>query len=182
MRVIKRLLPVLLIIALIGYLGWRELSAFPTQGQRIAEHALEHLDAPYVFHRSGPDSFDCSGLLLHCFADEGITLPHAAVEIGTNEEYPLITDLKKLKIGDVVCFDTVEDNDPSDHVGVYLGKNEFVHASSTYKMVVISKIEDIYLDTFSGARRIADVDLSLKERIDLFIESFLQERIPEATA
>jgi len=103
--------------------------------------------------------------------------------IGTDETYPLIENIKDLCIGDVVCFDTVEDRDPSDHVGIYLGRNRFVHASSTYGKVVISEIEDVYKDTFTGARRIADVDLSFSERFDLLIDStretkfFTEERI-----
>lgn len=128
-----------------------------TQGEYIALHALEHLEAPYVFHTSGPDKFDCSGLLLHCFGREGIVLTHSAEEIGTLGSYPRISAISSLMVGDIVCFDTIKDKDPSDHVGVYLGGNRFVHASSAQGKVVISELTDYYLEKYTGARRIAQV-------------------------
>lgn len=152
-----------------------ELSAYPTQGQIIADHALEHLNARYVFHTSGPDRFDCSGLVRHIFTDEGIDIPHCAEEIGALDAYPLITDLSQLEIGDVLCFDTVADSDPSDHVGIYLGNNTFVHASSTYKDVRISAIEGLYLENFSGARRIADTHIGLFDRLQYYIHHISPE-------
>lgn len=126
-----------------------------TQGEIIALHALEHLGAPYVFHKSGPDKFDCSGLMVHCFGAEGITLGHSAEEIGTTYWYPRLSSKWQLLVGDVVCFDTVKDKDPSDHVGIYLGGGQFVHASSTQHKVVVSDLKDYYMEKFTGARRIA---------------------------
>ena len=55
-----------------------------------------------------------------------------------------------------MCFDTVQDKDPSDHMGIYVGANRFVHASSTGQ-VMISELTDYYLERFSGARRYARV-------------------------
>ena len=53
-----------------------------TQGERMVMHALSHQGAPYVFNTQGPDRFDCSGLVLHVAAGEGIAdLPHAAKEL-----------------------------------------------------------------------------------------------------
>lgn len=127
-----------------------------TQGEIIALHALEHLDAPYIFHTSGPDSFDCSGLMVYCFSREGILLGHSAEEIGTTGKYPYLSSPSQLLTGDVVCFDTVRDKDPSDHVGIYLGGGQFIHASSTQHKVVISDLADYYLEKFSGARRIVN--------------------------
>lgn len=164
----------LLLLTLSSFIG-AKLSAYPTQGQRIADHALEHLNARYVFHTSGPDQFDCSGLVRHVFADEGIDLSHCAEEIGALDAYPLITDLRHLKIGDVLCFDTVADSDPSDHVGIYLGDNTFIHASSTYEEVRISTLEGLYLETFSGARRIADTHISLAVRFQRYIHHISPE-------
>ncbi|MBR6221305.1 MAG: C40 family peptidase, partial [Clostridia bacterium] len=76
--------------------------------------------------------------------------------IGTDERYPLITSPRDLLVGDVVCFDTVQDRDPSDHMGFYIGGNRFVDASSTGE-VKISPLEDYYLERFTGARRYAQV-------------------------
>ena len=126
-----------------------------TQGERMALDALEHLDAPYVFHTRGPDRFDCSGLILYCAARQGLgEMPHAAKEL-----YELGRPVSRSALlpGDMVCFDTVRDSDPCDHVGIYLGGNRFVHASSSKRKVVVSELTDYYLEKYSGARRIACV-------------------------
>lgn len=126
-----------------------------TQGEVVVLRALEHLGKPYVLGATGPDQFDCSGLVMYCLAPDGFEFPyHSAEIIGTDERYPLIESPRQLLAGDVVCFDTVQDRDPSDHMGFYIGGNRFVHASSTGE-VKISALEDFYLERFTGARRYA---------------------------
>lgn len=128
-----------------------------TQGETVVLRALEHLGKPYVLGAAGPDRFDCSGLVMYCLEPEGFEFPyHAAAIIGTDERYPLITDPRALLAGDVVCFDTVRDKDPSDHMGFWIGGNRFVHASSTGE-VKVSALEDFYLEKFTGARRYVHV-------------------------
>ncbi len=128
-----------------------------TQGEIVAMHALSHLEAPYVYGKAGPDSFDCSGLVIHCLKPEDIRLPRSALEIGADGRFRKIDDPGRLMVGDVLCFDTVRDSDPSDHVGFYLGGGQFVHASSAKGKVVVSDLADFYLDKFTGARRVAQV-------------------------
>jgi hypothetical protein len=128
-----------------------------TQGEVVVMRALEHLGKPYVLGAAGPDRFDCSGLVMYCLKPEGFEFPyHAAEVIGTDERYPLIKNPRDLLPGDVVCFDTVRDRDPSDHMGFWMGGNRFVHASSTGE-VKISALEDFYLEKFTGARRYVQV-------------------------
>ena len=135
-----------------------------TQGEVVALRALEHLGKPYVLGAVGPDQFDCSGLVMYCLGPEGFEFPvHAAALIGTDENYPLIEKPRDLLVGDVVCFDTVQDRDPSDHMGFYIGGNRFVHASSTGE-VKISDLADFYLERFTGARRYAQVYYYLPTR------------------
>ena len=128
-----------------------------TQGELIVRHALTHLDAPYKYAASGPAAFDCSGFVLHCLKKEGLRVSHAAKNIGADGRYRQIMDPGQLMVGDVVCFDTVRDDDPSDHVGFYMGGGQFVHASSAKGKVVVSDLSGFYLDKFTGARRVAQV-------------------------
>lgn len=128
-----------------------------TQGETVVLRAKQHMGKPYVLGAAGPDQFDCSGLVMFCLGPEGFEFPyHAAALIGTDENYPLIERPIDLLVGDVVCFDTVRDSDPSDHMGFYIGGNQFIHASSTGE-VKISALEDFYLERFTGARRYAQV-------------------------
>lgn len=126
----------------------------PTRGEQIATDALRHLDKPYVFGKSGPERFDCSGLLVYCFRKHGVQLDHSAEIIGTGGHYRTLRNPRQFLVGDVICFDTVDDRDPSDHVGIWLGGNRFVHASSEQGKVVVSKLEGYYLEHFTFGRRI----------------------------
>ena len=52
-------------------------------------------------------------------------------------------------------FDTVTDNDPSDHAGIYLGGGWFIHASSGQGKVVVSNLASGYYNrVFSWGRRV----------------------------
>ena len=147
MLMTTRALAALLLLAVALFSG-------PTRGERIAMHALSHLDAPYVLGAACPARFDCSGLVLHCFQPAGVALSHSAELIGTSKQFRTLTDPSQLRTGDVVCFDTVSDRDPSDHVGIWLGGNTFVHASSGKEKVIVSELEGYYLEHFSFGKRI----------------------------
>lgn len=123
-----------------------------TRGEMIAMDALAHLDAPYVLGRAGEEKFDCSGLIKYCFGKHGLEVEHSAEIIGYS--YRKIEKPRQLLVGDVVCFDTVKDRDPSDHVGIWLGGNSFVHASSAKGKVIISQLDGYYLEKFTGGRRL----------------------------
>ena len=91
-----------------------------------------HLEKRYVFGATGPKTFDCSGFVLYCVKEVyDIDLPRNAREQGYNEEYLKIEEIEELKIGDLVYFNTIRsDKDLSDHTGIYIGENQFIHASS----------------------------------------------------
>ena len=123
-----------------------------TQGERLALDALGQLGKPYVLGARGPKTYDCSGLVIDCAQVEGVQdLPHAAVEL---YELGLFIPRWALLPGDMVCFDTVNDGDFCDHVGIYLGGNRFVHASSAKGEVVITELSGYYHEHYTGARRL----------------------------
>ena len=144
-RVVTRRLAACLVLVTLLFSGF-------TQGERMVMTALAHLEAPYVFNTAGPDKFDCSGLVLFAAQKEGITgLPHAAKELN---HLGRPVRMWQLLPGDMLCFDTVRDSDPSDHVGFYIGGNQFVHASSSKHKVVVSDLEGYYREKYTGARRL----------------------------
>ncbi|MEA5067991.1 MAG: SH3 domain-containing C40 family peptidase [Christensenellaceae bacterium] len=118
----------------------------------VISAAMAQLGKRYVFGSTGPDTFDCSGLTAYAYKKVGVSLPHSAQEVGYNAGQKV--ERKWLKRGDIVCFDTVADSDRSDHVGIYMGKDQFVHASSGKGRVVVSDISGYYSDNFSWGRRV----------------------------
>ena len=126
------------------------------------------LGMPYIYgggyNDKNPKGFDCSGFVYWCFKHIGIKLGSSAYSQGYDSRYTKISSAKDLKRGDVVCFNTVSDDDLSDHTGIYLGNGYFIHASSgSSKMKVLvqrftgdSISNDYYNRNFSWGRRILD--------------------------
>lgn len=85
--------------------------------------ALTKLGHPYVWAGGGPDVFDCSGLTMWAWAQVGIGLGHYT---GTQWEQVQHISLTDLRPGDLVFFWT--DDSVPDHVGMYVGQGQMVHA------------------------------------------------------
>jgi len=112
---------------------------------QAATIALRYLGIPYLWGGSSPASgFDCSGLVMYVYAQLGISLPHYAAA-----QYQLGTpvDRSQLQPGDLVFFDAL------DHVGIYIGNGQFVHAPQTGDVVKITALSD-FGDGYVGARRL----------------------------
>ena len=129
----------------------------PTRAEKI-EYVIyvaqQQLGKPYVYGASGTSKYDCSGLTLYCYKQVGVSLPHSAQMQGYNSGTK-IEGLANLQRGDIVCMNTVSDSDLSDHVGIYMGNNKMIHASSGAGEVIISNLGSGYYNrVFSWGRRV----------------------------
>ena len=119
--------------------------------------AQQQLGKKYVFGSAGTSTFDCSGLTMYCFKQVGVSLKHSAYGEGYNDKWEKISSKASMRRGDLVFFNTLSDGDMCDHVGIYLGSNQFIHASSGAGKVVISDMASGYYSrVFSWGRRILD--------------------------
>jgi cell wall-associated NlpC family hydrolase len=108
--------------------------------------AMSQLGKPYVWAAAGPDSFDCSGLVVYSFGAVGKSLPHSTYALYSMGA-PVSQD--QLEPGDLVFFDGL------GHVGIYIGGGQFVHAPHTGDVVKVSSLyEGWYASSYVGARRI----------------------------
>jgi cell wall-associated NlpC family hydrolase len=120
--------------------------------------AQQQLGKKYVFGSAGTSTFDCSGLTMYCFKQIGVSLRHSAYSEGYNDNNKKISSVSGLRRGDLVFFNTMSDGDLCDHVGIYLGNNQFIHASSGAAKVVVSNLGSGYYNrVFSWGRRILDI-------------------------
>lgn len=116
-------------------------------GYQIVESAYEQLGSPYVWGASGPDAFDCSGLITYVYGNHGIYLPRTSSSqyyAGEN------ISMEELSEGDLVFFDTYGS---LSHVGIYIGGGDFIHAG-TDSVVISSLYEGYYSDRYAGATRV----------------------------
>lgn len=122
--------------------------------EKVIAIAKQQMGKPYVYATAGPNTFDCSGFTKYCYAKVGVSLRRSAQQVGYNNGKK-IEGISNLKRGDIVCFNTVADNDLSDHVGIYLGGGQFIHASSGGGKVIISTLSNSYYNrVFSWGRRV----------------------------
>jgi cell wall-associated NlpC family hydrolase len=106
------------------------------------EEAKRQLGKPYVFGGSGPDNFDCSGLVAWAWRAAGVSLPHSA---GSQyRDYPKVP-LTALQPGDIVVFGS-----DLHHNGIYVGGGQMIHAPQTGDVV---KYASIYRQDAYGASR-----------------------------
>lgn len=118
--------------------------------------ALAQRGKPYVLGARGPESYDCSGLALDAYAYFGCDLVHSAQFVGYDDGYATVEDARDLRPGDLIFFDTVSDGDRCDHVGLWLGMNRFVHASSSEQVVMISPLDEKWRARYSWGKHILD--------------------------
>ena len=84
--------------------------------------------APYVYGGAGPSGFDCSGFTMYIYGQFGIRLPHGATD---QMRYGAAVDRSQLQPGDLIFFhDDYYSSSTASHCGIYVGNDQFVHAST----------------------------------------------------
>jgi len=122
--------------------------------EKVLDEAFKYLGIKYVWGAIGPDKFDCSGFVIYVIEKSlNIKLPRISSDIADYKQDKL--GIKDLQRGDLVFFDTLKKGRVS-HVGIYIGDNKFIHASSgsKSKKVTISELDDYYKKTFKWAIRL----------------------------
>ncbi|EKY27782.1 NlpC/P60 family protein [Clostridium celatum DSM 1785] len=105
-------------------------------GNGIVDFAYQYLGAPYVWGATGPTSFDCSGFTSFVYANAaGIDITrttYSQMGVGTPVSY------SELQPGDLVF------TYGGDHVGIYVGGGQYVHAPMPGQGVKVGNITDFY--------------------------------------
>ena len=126
-----------------------EVKKEDTPGKLIT-FAKKLINIPYKFGGNSILGIDCSAYVRTVYGFLGIELPRTAREQFKTGE---TIERDDLSIGDLVFFRTYA-SFPS-HVGIYLGNNLFIHASSRGKKVTIDSLDTpYYLKRFIGGKRL----------------------------
>jgi cell wall-associated NlpC family hydrolase len=119
-------------------------------GNPVVSYALSFRGTPYVWGGATPEEgFDCSGFVQYVFERHGVHLPRTARQMA--DALPSLDHVSR-RPGDLVFFNTT--GKPYSHVGIYIGNDSFVHASSAKGGVIVSNLFTPYwVDHFLGMRR-----------------------------
>lgn len=103
-----------------------------TTGHDVVDFAVQFVGNPYVYGGTSlTNGADCSGFVMSVYKNFGVSLPHSSSadrSVGTD-----VGGLENAQPGDLVCY--------SGHVGIYIGDNQIVHASTPSTGIKISEAD-----------------------------------------
>ena len=104
--------------------------------EKLIDVAEDQLGKPYILGESGPDEYDCSGLVYYCLRKASVyTRRLNASGFSQVSSWEKITSISSLKRGDLIFFKS-DSSDRVSHVGIYLGGNKMIDASASEGEVV----------------------------------------------
>lgn len=119
-------------------------------GHALLLAAQSRIGSPYRYGGSGPDAFDCSGLVTYAHGQIGVAVPRTAAQ-----QFAAAAPVKRseLRPGDLVFF-RLDSRDVS-HVGIYAGDGRFVHAPQRGGNVRVASLDEGYFRrSFAGGGRL----------------------------
>ena len=119
----------------------RDTAASSSLGQQIANYALQFEGYKYVYGEESPSKgFDCSGLTYYVYGQFGYKLERrASLQCKNNGRF---ISRSELQPGDLVFFST--NGSYATHVGIYIGNNQYIHASTAKTGVKISTLNEYF--------------------------------------
>lgn len=118
----------------------------------IRSIAYTYIGVPYVHGGSSARGFDCSGLTQYVYMKAGISIHRSCA---TQLSDGMIVAKEDLQCGDLVFFSNTGDTGGfASHVGIYIGNNQIIHASSS-RGVIVADLSNSYFEShYQCARRV----------------------------
>jgi cell wall-associated NlpC family hydrolase len=101
-------------------------------GSTVVNAALTKVGAPYAWAATGPDAFDCSGLVVWAFRQAGLTLPRSSEALASGGQ-PVAPH--QMQPGDVISLFP-----DASHVGIYVGHGRMIHAQFEGLPVIVESL------------------------------------------
>lgn len=106
--------------------------------------AKEQVGKPYVWGATGPDKFDCSGLVQYVYQHAaGINLPRTTYDqVKVGQTVPL----DQLQAGDLVFWGS---ETAPYHVAIYIGNNQYVNSATPDQGTILQNMSSYYYPTIA---------------------------------
>ena len=139
---------------------YRSTDARPARGaptaDAIAATAKNQVGKEYVLNASGPDEFDCSGLVYYVLNECGIAVDRKdCAGYAQNEDWSKIESLGDVKAGDILFF--CGEDGKIRHAGIAVSSKNMIDASSSHRKVAERGFQTRYWkEHFAFARRVVE--------------------------
>ena len=122
----------------------------------IAATAKNQVGKEYVLNASGPDEFDCSGLVYYVLNECGIAVDRKdCAGYAQNEDWSKIESLGDVKAGDILFF--CGEDGKIRHAGIAVSSKNMIDASSSHRKVAERGFQTRYWkEHFAFARRVVE--------------------------
>ena len=141
------------LLAMFGSVGQVQASESGDFAAMVVESARDYLKTPYRFGSTGKRGLDCSAFVQRVFSDNGIALPRTVKKQVAAKNTGWVGNPRP---GDLVFFKNTYKRGYS-HVGVYVGGNKMIHASTSGGKILETSLDNPYFKKhFAGFRRVTD--------------------------
>ncbi|CAM5498122.1 hypothetical protein SPURM210S_06316 [Streptomyces purpurascens] len=106
-------------------------------------YAYQKLGSPYVWGATGPNAFDCSGLVQAAYRSAGVSLPRTT--------YSQIAAGRRVSRSELLPGDLVFYYAGISHVGIYVGNGQMIHAPNSAAPVRVAPLDEM---PYAGATRV----------------------------
>ena len=122
----------------------------------IAATAKNQVGKEYVLNASGPDEFDCSGLVYYVLNECGIAVDRKdCAGYAQNEDWSKIESLGDVKAGDILFF--CGEDGKIRHAGIAVSSKNMIDASSSHRKVAERGFQTRYWkEHFAFARQVVE--------------------------
>ena len=107
-------------------------------GESIVNIAESMLGVDYDWCGESKSGVDCSGLVVYCYRQVGVSVPHQSNSIRYVGSSVSRSDIA---VGDVIVYDLKGGDGTADHVAIYVGGGQVIHASSSRDAVVYGSLD-----------------------------------------
>lgn len=147
-----------------------------SSARALINSALSLQGIRYSWGGTSRNGFDCSGFVQYVFRQHGVRLPRTSRE---QARVGSAVPRDSLRAGDLVFF--ITRGRSISHVGIYIGNNRFVHASSGGGRIRVDALQGYYSRRYAGARRVSSrfVADNMQDELDKFAATLPVETYPD---